>query len=98
MATAESRSTSASSADGSTLRLRRSDERGYEDFGWTDNWMPFSFADYRDPDWMHFGPLRVMVENHIQPHEGFSAHPHRDVEIVTYVSSGVLTHGDNTDP
>lgn len=60
--------------------------------------MPFSFADYRDPDWMHFGPLRVMVENHIQPHEGFSAHPHRDVEIVTYVSSGVLTHGDNTDP
>jgi hypothetical protein len=44
---------------------------------------------------MHFGPLRVMVENHIQPHEGFSAHPHRDVEIVTYVSSGTLTHEDS---
>lgn len=78
-----------------TLRLRRSDERGYEDFGWADNWMTFSFADYHDPDWRHFGPLRVMVENHIQPHEGFPAHPHRDVEIVTYVSSGVLTHGDS---
>jgi redox-sensitive bicupin YhaK (pirin superfamily) len=86
----------ASPADASsTLRLRRSDERGYEDFGWADNWMTFSFADYHDPDWMHFGPLRVMVENHIQPHEGFSAHPHRDVEIVTYVASGVLTHGDD---
>lgn len=78
-----------------TLRLRRSDERGFEDFGWADNWMTFSFAEYHDPDWVHFGPLRVMVENHIQPHEGFSAHPHRDVEIVTYVASGTLTHGDN---
>jgi len=84
------------SAPGSpTIRLRRSDERGFEDMGWTDNWMTFSFADYHDPDWMHFGPLRVMVENHIQPHEGFSAHPHRDAEILTYVSSGTLTHGDD---
>jgi len=78
-----------------TIRLRRSEERGFEDFGWTDNWMTFSFANYRDPEWMHYGPLRVMVENHIQPHEGFPAHPHRDVEIVTYVSSGILTHGDS---
>jgi len=84
-----------SASDSPSLRLRRSDERGFEDMGWTDNWMTFSFADYHDPDWVHFGPLRVMVENHIQPHEGFSAHPHRDVEIVTYVSSGTLTHGDN---
>ena len=78
-----------------TLRIRRSEERGFEDFGWADNWMTFSFADYNDPEWVHFGPLRVMVENHIQPHEGFGAHPHRDVEIVTYVSSGTLTHGDS---
>jgi redox-sensitive bicupin YhaK (pirin superfamily) len=85
---------SPSSATTPTVRVRRSDERGFEDFGWADNWMTFSFADYHDPDWMHFGPLRVMVENHIQPHEGFSA-PHRDVEILTYVSSGVLTHGDD---
>ncbi|MES3630943.1 MAG: pirin family protein [Longimonas sp.] len=81
--------------DTPTIRLRRSDERGFEDFGWTDNWMTFSFANYHDPEWVHFGPLRVMVENHIQPHEGFGAHPHRDAEILTYVSSGTLTHGDN---
>lgn len=78
-----------------TLRLRRSQERGFEDFGWADNWMTFSFANYRDPDWVHFGPLRVMVENHIQPHSGFQAHPHRDVEIVTYVAAGTLTHSDS---
>ena len=78
-----------------TLRLRRSDERGFSDHGWTDNWMTFSFADYKDREWVHFGPLRVMVENHIQPHSGFPAHPHRDVEILTYVSSGTLTHGDS---
>lgn len=77
------------------IRLRRSGERGFEDFGWTDNWMTFSFANYHDPEWVHFGPLRVMVENHIQPHSGFPAHPHRNVEIVTYVVSGALTHGDS---
>ncbi|MDZ7682315.1 MAG: pirin family protein [Fodinibius sp.] len=77
------------------IRIRRSKERGFEDFGWTDNWMTFSFANYHDPEWIRFGPLRVIVENHIQPHEGFSAHPHEDMEILTYVSSGTLTHGDN---
>ena len=77
------------------LRIRRSEERGFEDMGWTDNWMTFSFADYHDPEWNNFGPLRVMVENHIQPHSGFPEHPHRDVEIVTYVASGTLTHGDS---
>ena len=76
-------------------RIRRSGERGFEDFGWADNWMTFSFANYHDAEWMRFGPLRVMVENHIQPHAGFPAHPHRDVEIVTYVAAGTLTHGDN---
>jgi quercetin 2,3-dioxygenase len=77
------------------IKLRRSHERGFEDFGWTDNWMTFSFGGYRHPDWNRFGPLRVMVENHIQPHSGFPAHPHRDVEIVTYVASGTLTHSDS---
>jgi len=79
----------------SSITIRRSEERGFEDFGWTDNWMTFSFAGYTDPDWVHFGPLRVIVENHIQPHEGFDTHPHRDMEILTYVSSGVLTHEDS---
>jgi len=78
-----------------SLRLRRSADRGFEDFGWTDNWMTFSFGGYHDPKWNNFGPLRVIVENHIQPHMGFGAHSHRDVEIVTYVAAGCLTHKDN---
>lgn len=77
------------------IKIRRSKERGFEDFDWTDNWMTFSFSNYYDPDWIHFGPLRAMIENTIQPHSGFQAHPHRDVEIVTYVISGTLTHKDN---
>ena len=77
------------------LRLRRSGDRGFEDFGWTDNWMTFSFGGYHDPDWMQFGPLRVMVENHIQPHSGFPPHPHRNIEVLTYVVSGTLTHSDS---
>jgi redox-sensitive bicupin YhaK (pirin superfamily) len=77
------------------LRLRRSRDRGFEDFGWTDNWMTFSFGGYYDPAWMQFGPLRVMVENHIQPHAGFPPHPHRNIEILTYVVSGTLTHRDS---
>jgi redox-sensitive bicupin YhaK (pirin superfamily) len=78
-----------------TTRLRPSAERGYEDFGWTDNFMTFSFGGYHDAKWNNFGPLRVIVENHIQPHMGFGQHPHRDVEIVTYVAAGCLTHKDS---
>jgi redox-sensitive bicupin YhaK (pirin superfamily) len=78
-----------------TLRVRRSNERGFEDFGWTDNYLTFSFGGYRDPVWNNFGPLRVMIENHIQPRSGFPSHSHRDAEIVTYVASGTLTHEDN---
>jgi quercetin 2,3-dioxygenase len=78
-----------------TIRLRRGQERGFEDFGWTDNFLTFSFAGYRDPVWNNFGPLRVMIENHIQPRSGFPTHPHRDAEIVTYVAAGTLTHRDN---
>src|SRR6266849_3786454 len=78
-----------------TLRVRRSRERAFEDFGWTDNRITFSFGEYQDPEWVHFGPLRVIVENHIQPRSGFQAHSHRDVEIITYVSAGTLTHEDS---
>ncbi len=78
-----------------TILLRRSRERGFEDFGWTDNYLTFSFGGYRDPVWNNFGPLRVMIENHIQPRSGFPTHPHRDAEIVTYVAAGTLTHRDN---
>lgn len=78
-----------------SVRVRRSADRGFEDFGWTDNWMTFSFGGYHSREWNNFGPLRVIVENHIQPHSGFPAHSHRDVEIVTYVSAGCLTHKDS---
>jgi redox-sensitive bicupin YhaK (pirin superfamily) len=78
-----------------SITVRRSEDRGFEDFGWTDNWMTFSFANYHDPEWMRFGPLRVIVENHIHPHKGFETHPHKNMEILTYVSSGVLTHEDS---
>lgn len=84
-----------STAQQPTIRLRRSADRGYEDFGWTDNWMTFSFGGYHDQEWMNFGPLRVIIENHIQPRSGFPAHPHRDAEIVTYVMAGTLTHRDS---
>jgi redox-sensitive bicupin YhaK (pirin superfamily) len=78
-----------------TIRLRRSEERGYEDLGWADNWLTFSFFKYYDPEWIHFGPIRAITENHIQPHQGFQPHPHKDMEIITYVSRGTLTHQDN---
>jgi Pirin-related protein len=57
--------------------------------------MTFSFADYYDPDWVHFGPLRVLIESRIDPNEGFSEHPHRHAEIVSYVTEGVLRHTDS---
>jgi redox-sensitive bicupin YhaK (pirin superfamily) len=53
-----------------SVLARRRAERGFEDFGWTDNWLTFSFGSYGDPKWNNFGPLRVMMENRIQPHQG----------------------------
>ncbi|MFB6278945.1 MAG: pirin family protein, partial [Salinibacter sp.] len=112
----------------SAPRIRRSDERGVQDLGWSVNRMTFSFADYYDPDWMHLhrirlrdsgmdvrkcgrvevkhlhtsilpdvqtrtehaefvlDPLRVLIESRIDPNEGFSEHPHRHAEIVSYVT------------
>jgi hypothetical protein len=77
-------------------RIRRSDDRGVQNLGWSTNYLTFSFADYNDPDWMHFGPLRVLIESHIEPGEGFSEHPHRHAEIISYVTEGVLRHRDSS--
>lgn len=77
------------------LTIRKSDERGRGQTDWLDSFHTFSFADYYDPQYMHFGDLRVINEDTIQPAMGFGSHPHRDMEIITYVVEGSLAHRDS---
>lgn len=77
------------------ILIRKADERGHFDHGWLDTFHTFSFGDYHDSQFMGFRGLRVINEDRVQPGKGFGAHPHRDMEIVTYVLAGELTHADS---
>ena len=77
------------------INIRREENRGHNNFGWLDTKYTFSFNDYYDERFMGFRDLRVINEDFIEPRRGFPQHGHRDMEILTYVISGDLSHSDS---
>lgn len=77
------------------IAIKRSEDRGHLDHGWLDTYHSFSFGEYHDPRNMGYRSLRVINEDVVAPGQGFGTHPHRDMEIITYVLEGALEHRDS---